>query len=315
MQRPPERPQLPPRQMRDVTPFSRIVPAVGSSRRTTQFATVDLPLPDSPTSPSYLASRERERDAIHGVHDSLRAEERPAGVEVLDEVRDLECRCRRSRRSLRAGMEARDHVPRTDRRAAARYTRRQVPRGQRSTNAQYAGISRNEGTRPGFSQPRPRSIAQERLGHGVEQTHGVRVLRLGEQLLDRSLLDLRPAYMTSTRSATSATMPRSCVMITPPCQPLGPRPATDRGSAPAPSRRAPSSARRRSAARARTAIAIAIITRWHMPPESSCGYSSSRRSRAGMRTGRAARRGPSPRVRARRAPRCRAAPRRSGGRR
>ena len=34
------------------------------------------------------------------------------------------------------------------------------------------------------------------------------------------------------------------------------------------------------------ASAIAIITRWRMPPESWCGYSSSRRSGAGMRTSR-----------------------------
>ncbi len=33
-------------------PSSRIVPSVGSSRRRMQFPTVDLPLPDSPTSPS-----------------------------------------------------------------------------------------------------------------------------------------------------------------------------------------------------------------------------------------------------------------------
>ena len=38
-------------------PRSFIVPAVGSSSRMMQFATVDLPLPDSPTSPSVPPSR------------------------------------------------------------------------------------------------------------------------------------------------------------------------------------------------------------------------------------------------------------------
>jgi hypothetical protein len=34
----------------------------------------------------------------------------------------------------------------------------------------------------------------------------------------------------------------------------------------------------------RQAIAMAIITRWRMPPESRCGYSSTRRAASGMRT-------------------------------
>ena len=38
------------------TPFSRISPEVGSTSRSTQFATVDLPLPDSPTRPSSSPS-------------------------------------------------------------------------------------------------------------------------------------------------------------------------------------------------------------------------------------------------------------------
>ncbi len=49
----PERPQLATRRTCVMSrPLSRIVPSVGSSSRTTQLPTVDLPLPDSPTSPS-----------------------------------------------------------------------------------------------------------------------------------------------------------------------------------------------------------------------------------------------------------------------
>ncbi len=48
--------------------------------------------------------------------------------------------------------------------------------------------------------------------------------------------------------------------------------ASARGSAPGSSRRARWSARRRSAARGSQASAMAIITRWRMPPDSWCGY-------------------------------------------
>ena len=84
---------------------------------------------------------------------------------------------------------------------------------------------------------------------------------------------LRPAYITMTRSATSATTPRSCVI---------------RMMA-APTRRLRSRIRSRicawmvtsSAVVGSSAIssfglqasAIAIITRWRMPPDSWCGYS------------------------------------------
>jgi len=40
------------------SPSTRIDPFDGSSRRTTNRATVDFPLPDSPTSPSALAGSE-----------------------------------------------------------------------------------------------------------------------------------------------------------------------------------------------------------------------------------------------------------------
>ena len=60
--------------------------------------------------------------------------------------------------------------------------------------------------------------------------------------------------------------------------------AAARGSAPGSSRRAPWSARRRSAAVARAASAIAIITRWRMPPDISCGKASSIASARGIST-------------------------------
>ena len=55
-----------------------------------------------------------------------------------------------------------------------------------------------------------------------------------------------------------------------------------RGSGPGPSRRAPWWARRRSAGPGSATSAMAIIARWRMPPENSCGYWSARSSGRGM---------------------------------
>ena len=94
----------------------------------------------------------------------------------------------------------------------------------------------------------------------------------------------RPAYITTTSSATSATTPRSwvmrmtavpvsrcrvrmrsriCAWIVTSSAVVGSSAISRRGS---------------------QASAMAIIARWRMPPESLCGYSSKRCSGAGMRT-------------------------------
>ena len=94
----------------------------------------------------------------------------------------------------------------------------------------------------------------------------------------------RPAYITITRSAISATAPMSCVISTM---------AVPRSRCSSRSRSkicactvtssavVGSSAIRMSG---RQASAIAIITRWRMPPDILCGWSSTRRSGAGMPT-------------------------------
>ena len=92
---------------------------------------------------------------------------------------------------------------------------------------------------------------------------------------------IRPAYMTAISSASSATTPRSCVMR----------------MIAIPSARCRSSSSSRICAWTVTssavvgssaisslgslASAIAIIARWRIPPENSCGYWSTRRSRIG----------------------------------
>ena len=93
-----------------------------------------------------------------------------------------------------------------------------------------------------------------------------------------------PAYMTATRSAVSATTPRSWVM--------------SRTAMPSSACRRLSSSRicawmvtssavvGSSAMRiaGRQASAMAIITRWRIPPDIWCGYSSTRCSGSGMPT-------------------------------
>ncbi len=82
-----------------------------------------------------------------------------------------------------------------------------------------------------------------------------------------------PQYMTATSSAIWLMTPRSWVMnrMDGAVSLASGRSSASR-SGPEWSRPAPWSARRRSAASGLQASAMAIITRWRMPPESWCGY-------------------------------------------
>ena len=71
----PQRPELALRESRDVRPSKRIVPDVGSSRRSISRAVVDLPQPDSPTIPSVSPSRHGQRDVLDRVDTAMRARE------------------------------------------------------------------------------------------------------------------------------------------------------------------------------------------------------------------------------------------------
>ena len=95
--------------------------------------------------------------------------------------------------------------------------------------------------------------------------------RLGEQVADRASSTLRPAYITTTRCAVSATTPRSWVISTTAVP-------NSRCRSPIRSRICAwivtSSAVVGSSAIStfgRHASAIAIIARWRMPPDSWCG--------------------------------------------
>ena len=73
-------------------PSKMIFPAVDSSSRMTQRASVDLPQPDSPTTPSVSPWRTVKRDVVDGLHGSdLLLEDDAAGDrEVLLQVLDDE---------------------------------------------------------------------------------------------------------------------------------------------------------------------------------------------------------------------------------
>ncbi len=126
------------------------------------------------------------------------------------------------------------------------------------------GCGTTPGCRPAVASP---------SGTAVEQRLRVGMQRRGEAPRDRALLDdLARIHDDDAVGDLATTTPRLCVMkiSAMPRLALAGRRA-DRGSAPGWSRRAPWSARRRSAAPGRLATAMAIMTRWRMPPDSSCG--------------------------------------------
>ena len=136
-------------------PLRRIVPDVGSCRRTTQLPTVDLPLPDSPTSPSISPAPIVNDTSSTAWTTAAAAEHLRPGVEVLDEVLDLECRdgvaqfgpgWKQATRWSARDLPQRRHL-------AARLRRRRAGSGQR-TRRRSTGPS-SDGTRPGISRSLP----------------------------------------------------------------------------------------------------------------------------------------------------------------
>ena len=97
---------------------------------------------------------------------------------------------------------------------------------------------------------------------------------------------ISPAYITITRSHSSATTARSCVIST---MAMLVRSRSSRTSAVICACTVTSSAVLGSSAISSSGShsrPIAIITRWRMPPEYSCGYWRMRSSGSGMRTAR-----------------------------
>ena len=153
---------------------------------------------------------------------------------------------------------------------------------QRSANTQRSSGRGLTGTRPGISSSRSRRSPGRGIAPISPTVYGCCGAANSSSTAASSTL--RPAYMTMTRSAMSATTPRLCVTSTI-AVPNSSRTSRIRSRMPA--WIVTSSAVVGSSAISifgSHASAIAITTRWRIPPESWCGYSSTRRAAAGMCT-------------------------------
>ena len=172
--------------------------------------------------------------------------------------------------------------------AGAAVRQRSTTKLQRGAKAQPAIGRFKAGTMPGISASFGRAPAAPPSSSAAAARAAGRACRDAAGVANSSpavaCSTMRPAYMTMTRSQVSATTPRSCVI----------RMMAE------PSFSFSSSIRSRicawivtsSAVVGSSAIstcgsqhsAMAIITRWRMPPESWCGYSERRRRASAIRT-------------------------------
>ena len=166
-------------------PRMRIVPAVGSTRRAMQLPTVDLPLPDSPTSP-----RSSPGPIVRDTPSTARTMPPPP----MSCGPTWKCLTRPSTSRTGGGAVIRSLDGSTPRggRAAPRAAAGPPSvsgwsaRGQRSAKAQYGSGSANRGTSPGISCSRVDASAGDR----AQEADRVRMLRVLVQLVDGCLFGL-----------------------------------------------------------------------------------------------------------------------------
>ena len=268
------------------TPLNRIDPADGSSSRRTHRPAVVLPEPDSPTRPSV------------------------SPTPTLNETPDTACTTRWSTRNPRewrtwntltrsvtssTGSGIDRHRPvqllgpdagrlsrleRTQLRQRLRCTRLWAW-GHRGAKAQPGGRPQHVRRRAG-DRDQPRRARAPAGTPSRPRVYGCEHSRNSDSTSPRSTA--RPAYMTCTRSTTRATTPRSWVISTiAVLSSCWMRCITSRiwACTVTSSAVVGSSAMSTSGS---LAIAMAIITRWRMPPENSCGYCSARWAGCGMPT-------------------------------
>ena len=260
-------------------PLIRTCPAVTGTSRVTHRPSVVLPLPDSPTSPSTSpgptarltpsTARTGPKCLTRSTTSSTGVIRRPAAAGGGPRLRGCGGRCAATADASSAPGARPGPAPASARcvrhtvvgGAAAVGERARVRRG-RAASAPGRGsrAARRRRAGPGWA---PRRAARGCTGGSGGRTAPPR----------RASSMVRPAYMTTTRSAMSATTPRSCVM--------------SRTAVPISARRLRSTSRMpawmvtssavvgssATSSRGRQATAIAIITRCRMPPESWCGYS------------------------------------------
>jgi hypothetical protein len=256
-----------PRRPRISVPSSRMRPASASSSRSSRRPSVLLPQPLSPTMASVSPRATVQVDAIHRA-------QRTAAAQRVDAVQALGTQQGGGHASLRRQgfhrcAPAGDVVAGAD---GAQRRHRLALRGGEGAAGGEAAAGQRVGRRghaagDGFQ---PLLRAGERR-HRRQQRQRVGVLRIGEKGAAGARSTMRPAYITATSSAISATTPRLWVM----------------NRMPVPCRSRSVASRERicawmvtsSAVVGSSAIssagsqasAMAIITRWRMPPESSCG--------------------------------------------
>jgi hypothetical protein len=209
-------------ELRDVLPSKRTLPALGSISRSTSRAVVDLPQPLSPTSASVsprFTVKETPSTARTGRPASRGS--RPADGIVLGEVLETPAAFRRHARPVTPLMAATLSRPGARMQAAScpahlaqrRHLARQasMAKGQRGLKRQPSAAGRRAAARSPRSPaaaPAPRPAAGCcPAGPACRDAADPRRAR-GR----RSRSTTRPAYITATSSAISATTPRSWVM-------------------------------------------------------------------------------------------------------
>ena len=242
-----------------------MLPALGVSRPSSARASVDLPQPDSPTRPSVSPRRQVEVDAVDGAHErappalvgDVEAAGLVEGVAALMAAWPAGSAPRGPSLPVSSGERALDAVGEGEvaarREAAAGEVLARVRRRARDRLAQRA---------------RPADVREARAA--AAPVYGC----CGDARMSRTgpCSAIWPAYMIATRSQVSAITERSCVI--------------SRSARPRSRRSSSSSCRICPCVITSSAVvgsspiissgpqasASAIITRWRMPPENSCGY-------------------------------------------
>ena len=256
-----------------------------------QRPSVDLPQPDSPTSPSVSPALHVERHAVDRVHRcaTLAPHHGRPDREVLDSRAPCSSR-------LAAAARSRGASPQPAARAAALLLERQaagVEVARRRARASSGGALR----RSARSDAGSAAANAQPAGSADAATAAARGSRSGAAAAGRSSRGIEPSSPHVYGCCGSWKIARVG-----PCSTIRPRvhdqhavgdlgdhaqvvrdqhdrragsrrsrPEQLEDLRPGSSRRARSSARRRSAGRGCTTSAIAIITRWRMPPENWCG--------------------------------------------
>src|ERR671935_64830 len=226
-----------------------------------------------------LAGIEVEADVVHRLHGAARAPKEPAPHrEVLDQPPGAKQWLVHSGASQQAaaccGVISMS--------GGTSWRHFSTAKGQRGWKRQPGGNAAAFGTKPWMAASRSCSRCRRGMEPRSPIVYGCCGSAKSRSTLQRSIT--WPAYITITSSASSAITPRSCVMrmIAVPSSARNARMSSRICAWIVTSSAVVGSSAIKS--RGLQASAMAIITRWRMPPESWCGYSRTRRRASGMPT-------------------------------